>query len=437
MTSLSRGEYKQLWDDAGWCVIEGVIPPDDLADAQRVLLICSRPRTSLPTTSTLSATPRSSPNEARRGSSSRSNSGALNRVALHDAMLDIAECLLETRDIRLYQAAVIAKYSNAAPDYEQLLHVDYANHTLVVPRTDVGYQHLETFVYLTDVTPSTGATRVVSREHTTGIPIERTYLHLEEYADLYVLEEPASGPAGSVFVYRPDVFHRGVPLSTPRAARFLLPVAFKPAGTDWIGYHAFPARAEDMAWHRFMHHATLRQLSALGFPKPGDPYWTAETLAGVAGGPIPRHDPLAGRGLNVVRREVRSPIAEPEPVSVVGRETLPALPPPPASGLGVFEVADHLGFRVLDDRLGVGEDPLDIIGRRVGFVFHRRAIERRCDERPVDHRQLEVRAVLGAPPGLLRREAEHAVPSDFTVVVGASLEMAAVLADRHVPSIAE
>ena len=25
-----------------------------------------------------------------------------------------------------------------------------------------------------------------------------------------------------------------------------------------------------------------RQLTALGFPKPGDPYWTAETLAGVA-----------------------------------------------------------------------------------------------------------------------------------------------------------
>ena len=35
MMSLSRTEYKQLWDDAGWCVIEGVIPPAELADAQR------------------------------------------------------------------------------------------------------------------------------------------------------------------------------------------------------------------------------------------------------------------------------------------------------------------------------------------------------------------------------------------------------------------
>ena len=34
--------------------------------------------------------------------------------------------------------------------------------------------------------------------------------------------------------------------------------------------------------HRFMRKATLRQLTLLGFPKPGDPYWTPETLAGVA-----------------------------------------------------------------------------------------------------------------------------------------------------------
>jgi hypothetical protein len=30
-----------------------------------------------------------------------------------------------------------------------------------------------------------------------------------------------------------------------------------------------------------MRHATVRQLSVLGFPKPGDDYWTPETLAGV------------------------------------------------------------------------------------------------------------------------------------------------------------
>lgn len=170
MASPSRSEYKQLWDDAGWCVIEGVIPPDDLADAQRALPDL------FPTADEFADNvdpERNAPFFTERGAPRVQfpfESGALNRVALHDAMLDIAECLLETRDIRVYQAAVIAKYSDAAPDYEQLLHVDYANHTLVVPRTDVGYQHLTTFVYLTDVTPSTGATRIVSREHSQASP---------------------------------------------------------------------------------------------------------------------------------------------------------------------------------------------------------------------------------------------------------------------------
>jgi hypothetical protein len=282
MGSWRSAEYKRRWDTAGWCVIEDVIPPDVLAGAQDALPAV------FPMADEFADgvdPDRNAPFLTERGSPTPQfpfEAEALNRVALHDGIMDLAERLLAIEDIRVYQAAVTAKYADAAPDYEQLLHVDYANHTLVVPRTDVGYQHVTMFVYLSDVSPEAGATRVVSREHTADIPIERIYLHFSEYAHLYALEEVASGPAGSVLVYRPDVFHRGVPITTPRAARFLLAVAFKPAATDWIGYHAFPCRAEDMAWHRFMRHATVRQLAVLGFPKPGDAYWTTETLAGVA-----------------------------------------------------------------------------------------------------------------------------------------------------------
>ncbi|MGO9874777.1 MAG: phytanoyl-CoA dioxygenase family protein [Acidimicrobiia bacterium] len=282
MDSSSPADYKRRWETAGWCVVEDVVPPDVLAEAQHALPDV------FPTADEFADgvdPDRNAPFLTERGSPTPQfpfESAALNGIALHDAILDLAEHMLGIDDLRLYQAGVTAKYSNAAPDYEQLLHVDYANHTLVVPRTDVGYQHVTMFVYLSDVTPETAATRVVSREHTADVPIERTYLHLDEYADVYALEESASGPAGSVFVYRPDVFHRGVPLTAPRAARFNIAVAFKPAATDWIGFHAFPPRAEDMAWHRFMQYATVRQLAALGFPKPGDAYWTPETLTGVS-----------------------------------------------------------------------------------------------------------------------------------------------------------
>lgn len=279
---MEARDYKRRWDTDGWCVVENVIPPDDLAAAQRALPDV------FPTADEFAdnADPeRNAPFFTEAGAPRVQfpfPRSAFNRVALHDAMFDLAETLLGTDDFRVYQAALIAKYSDAAPDYEQLLHVDYANHTYVVPRADRGYQHLTTFIYLTDVTPETAATRFVSRRCTAGIPVERTYLNYEEYAEVYAQEEPASGRAGAVLVYRPDVYHRGMAMAVPRAARFMLAVSFKPPHAEWIGMHAFPQRGEDMAWHRFMRHATLRQLNALGFPKPGDPYWTRETLAGVA-----------------------------------------------------------------------------------------------------------------------------------------------------------
>ena len=102
-----------------------------------------------------------------------------------------------------------AKYGGGAVSDEQLLHADFGNHTLVVPRHEPGYQQLEMFVYLTDVTPETGATRMVPLSLTRDIPVERTYLSPVDYADLYAAEVPASGPAGSILAYRPDLYHRG------------------------------------------------------------------------------------------------------------------------------------------------------------------------------------------------------------------------------------
>ena len=71
-------------------------------------------------------------------------------------------------------------------------------------------------------------------------------------------------------------------MTAPGAARFMLHVSYKPAGTDWLGSHGLPGAGEDMSWYRFVQYATERQLTVLGFPAPGPPYWTDETLAGVA-----------------------------------------------------------------------------------------------------------------------------------------------------------
>jgi hypothetical protein len=297
MAPVERASPAERWHTDGWCVLEGLFSPREVETAREAV-----------------ATLYPSAEDVASGNVDEDaidwgapkptfpfEAGALNRLVVHDALIDLAEELLGTDRLRLYQGTVTAKYSGLRDEYEQLLHVDYGNHTLVVPRTDVGYQHLEMFVYLSDVTPDTAATRLVSRRFTEGIPVERTYLSLDEYPALYEAEIPASGPAGSVLAYRPDVYHRGTAMRSPGQARFLLHVAYRPADAEWVGYHAWPIACEGMAWHRFVSHASLRQLTVLGFPEPGHPYWTPETLAGVGArypaldmGPWSRS--VAGRG---------------------------------------------------------------------------------------------------------------------------------------------
>ena len=90
-------------------------------------------------------------------------SRSLNGLVLGDVMIDLAQDLLGTDDVRLYLAIATAKYAGQPSEYNQLLHTDFPNHTLTVPRPESGYHQMETFIYLTDVGPHNGATRFVSR----------------------------------------------------------------------------------------------------------------------------------------------------------------------------------------------------------------------------------------------------------------------------------
>lgn len=282
MTAVLSSADQVQWEEDGWCLVPGLLSPETIAAAQAVLPAL------VPTADEFADDVDPARNEPFRIDSHRVmprfpfEDRVLNDIVVHDRIIDLAEQLLGITDLRLYQAMLSAKYGEAALSDEQLLHVDFGNHTLVVPRHEPGYQQLEMFVYLSDVTPETGATRMVSRRRTRHIQVERTYLSQTEYADLYAAEVPASGPAGSILAYRPDVYHRGVRMTAQRSARFMLHVSYKPAATDWLGSYGLPSAGEDMSWYRFVQHANERQLTVLGFPRPGHPYWTAQTLAGVA-----------------------------------------------------------------------------------------------------------------------------------------------------------
>jgi hypothetical protein len=264
---FSADECKRRWDNDGWCVFQRLIPPDVLQAAQRAI------HNVFPTADEIADhldPERMAPLLSERGALQPQfpfESDALNDVALNDSIIELAERLLALDDIGLYQAAVSAKYSNGAPEDEQLHHVDSPCDESCLPRADPDDQHVTMFIYLSDVTPETAATRVLPREATAGIPVERSYLPVDEFSQLYAVEQAASGPAGSVFVYRRDVFHRGVAITAPRSARFIVPVAFEPSTRVKRDNRAFETGAQAGAWHRFIQRATERQLKVLGLSR--------------------------------------------------------------------------------------------------------------------------------------------------------------------------
>ena len=210
----------------------------------------------------------------------------LNLLALHPAVIAVAEAVLDTRDVRLYQAETFAKYSGVT-QYDQPFHADYTNHTMLPPRADGRWRQAQMFLFLSDVTAAHGATRIVSRELTRDIPVmqlafPRARVPVERHAAWEAAAVSAVGPRGSLLIYSADTVHRGTEFSLPRAGRFFFNLAYKTADADWVGANPWPRKGIEAGWTPLIEHCSPRQLGVLGFPPPGHDYWDATTLAGAA-----------------------------------------------------------------------------------------------------------------------------------------------------------
>lgn len=288
------------WHEAGWVLIEGLIGTDEIDGAARDLWEV------FPTPGEYHADPAGEAEKWRgRPAVSRAayvwppdgpgfrpeqhlwqaefpfpGSGRLNRLCVHPAIVEVAERLLQTDDLRVYQVGLSAKYTGET-NYEQPMHTD-RNHSWLPPRAEAPWWHLESFLYLSDVDAGTAPTHLVSVQDSVGrAPTEPLIMPNKDPA-LYAVEQAAAGPRGSLLAYRPDVFHRGVNLTAPGGARFLMSTAFKVAGQDWIGFHSMQSRATDPAWTAFVEGSTPRQLELFGFPPPGHPVWDAALLDATA-----------------------------------------------------------------------------------------------------------------------------------------------------------
>jgi hypothetical protein len=189
----------------------------------------------------------------------------LNELFLHPRLIEFARLALGDDDLRIYQAAVWGKWAGAV-NYEQPLHQD-GNHSLIPPRMEPGFWHLETFLYLSDVDEDCAPPRLVPRSRS-DVP----------YQDLYQHEIPAIGRRGSLVAYRSDVWHRGTDFLRPDASRFVLVEGFRPAQADWFGYDAFPRLGNNHTFRLFVAGKSPEELALFGVPRPGHAFWNEMTV---------------------------------------------------------------------------------------------------------------------------------------------------------------
>ena len=261
--------------EQGFTVVEGFLAPDELKAAQEALwLHFPRPEEYF---AQPSAYARYTASQFAGVEEFPYRSWDLNRLAFHPDLVDAAERFLGTAELHLYKVELWAKYAGAA-DYDQPLHRDYGSHSLVVPRTDGRYRQMTTFIFLSDIAEEDGPTRIVPFAPGRDVPFTPLYLELGAMVEA---EVAATGPAGSLLVYRTDILHRGSDFSSSGRARFALLADYQARGTTWGGKMSWPKQAPHR-WAKLMPQCTVRERDLFGFPRPGDAYWNDQALADVA-----------------------------------------------------------------------------------------------------------------------------------------------------------
>lgn len=244
----------------------------------------------------------------------------LNDLVLHPRLLAAAAQLLGVPvwDVRLSQAEVWPKYGRedskgALDNSDQRIHCDYPNHTLVHPPPWGAPEAVELIVYLSDEAGCGGATAVVPRQgaddpayaypivHTPGVGAlewvndrlsAETYLAQAAPAaaafraeHLYPRERSAAYRPGTTLFYRHDTWHRGTPVRAG-ALRIVANLTFRKAASEWVStLHAGWAWAmyrSGLPTERLIAGLSVQQRTVLGFPRPGSPYWTRDTVLAVA-----------------------------------------------------------------------------------------------------------------------------------------------------------
>ncbi|MGP4079217.1 hypothetical protein ACTWQL_04830 [Pseudalkalibacillus sp. R45] len=194
---------------------------------------------------------------------------ALNHVCTHPDMIDEAERIMGTREIRLSEAHLGMKYYQESP--QQLgtppgaFHMDYRNNTLGPKLPEDDFMNILFFYCFDDVGPGMAPIMMTPN----GRPDSDAV--------------PMIVPGGSLCIY--TIFTRHAASSfTKSGHRPVAWIGFSRKDRPWDGarYFSYKTGVSMKGMERFIVEANPRQLELIGFPPPGDPRWTKEMITGMA-----------------------------------------------------------------------------------------------------------------------------------------------------------
>lgn len=201
----------------------------------------------------------------------------LNYVAVHPRVLAIVEKVLGTSDLRLLQSLLWIKYGGGK--FSQQLHRDYRDTSLLPPTVGHGrFDHVAAIVYYEDVSEDAGPTKVISRTRSADVGRVPAGLTDEQSSALEEREISVVVPAGSALFFSGDVLHRASDITNVARRRVSHHLAWGRSASPWVGWASWPRLYHDGRMRSWIAEMTPRARQVLGFPAPGDDYWTESTI---------------------------------------------------------------------------------------------------------------------------------------------------------------
>ena len=219
----------------------------------------------------------------------------LDKLIENPSYLDIFEQLLDTRDLHYCNAHLFVRAGptdsrHPAHPWEGY-HIDHDTNTFLPPWTDPGsYDYINSGVYLHDVEEDgapmsviPGSHHVVAN-HLCRFVREGVANSKASFTDIRKVKEfaplrSATAKKGSAIFYSSYLVHSAVPFRNKRIQRALWTVSIARAQNQGWTRFSVPYKYGDREYFvPFWEQTSTRVRTLMGWPPPGHPYYSAQTL---------------------------------------------------------------------------------------------------------------------------------------------------------------